>query len=212
MDCRLQGKQAHAGAGDAHVVAADDVEAQGHLLHARRGGEDALVAVLQDDVGRLVEALEQALWSCRHDGRVCGGEVVGARGGSASLFGLRGRCGRDGRTTMLRPSLVMTLITPARMKNGSIEWWCVVWIRPRRQQQPMHNPHIPLTFPQRLQRGRHGCSSLVLLLLVSAARTHRTGSSLAKRCGSERAAGSLLLSPDQQQPKDRLCVVVEGCG
>lgn len=47
---------------NAHVVAADDVEAQGHLLDAGGRGEDALVAVLQDDVGRLVEALEHALF------------------------------------------------------------------------------------------------------------------------------------------------------
>lgn len=53
-----------------HVVAADDVEAEGHLLHAGGRGEDPLVAVLQDDVGRLVEALEHALFCDRDCGDV----------------------------------------------------------------------------------------------------------------------------------------------
>lgn len=37
-----------------HVVSADDVEPQGHQLHASRRREDPLVALVEDDVRRLV--------------------------------------------------------------------------------------------------------------------------------------------------------------
>ena len=43
-----------------HVVAADDVQAQHLLLHSLLGGEDALVALVKDEVRGLVEAPEVA--------------------------------------------------------------------------------------------------------------------------------------------------------
>lgn len=46
---------------DAHVVAADHIEAQRSVLGRLVGGEHALDAVGEDDIGRLVETFEQAL-------------------------------------------------------------------------------------------------------------------------------------------------------
>jgi predicted dinucleotide-utilizing enzyme len=43
------------------VVAAHNVQAQGHRLHGGAGGVDALVAALQDDVDGVVVAAQTAL-------------------------------------------------------------------------------------------------------------------------------------------------------
>lgn len=46
---------------DSHVVSSDDVESQNHLLHALTGAEHPLVALIQDQVDGLIEALQSAL-------------------------------------------------------------------------------------------------------------------------------------------------------
>jgi hypothetical protein len=52
-----------------HVVPSNDIEAQHHLLNPRGAGKHALVALVEDDVGRLIKAFESALstCSCEHD-------------------------------------------------------------------------------------------------------------------------------------------------
>lgn len=47
--------------GGEHVVAADDVQSERLLLHGQGCGEDALVALLQDQVGRLIKPPQRAL-------------------------------------------------------------------------------------------------------------------------------------------------------
>lgn len=46
---------------DSHIVSSDDVESQNHLLHALTGAEHPLVALIQDQVDGLIEALQSAL-------------------------------------------------------------------------------------------------------------------------------------------------------
>lgn len=46
---------------DAHVVATDDVETEGHLFHGFVHREDAFKGFGQNDVGRLIETFEFAL-------------------------------------------------------------------------------------------------------------------------------------------------------
>lgn len=47
--------------GHSHVVAPDNVESQHHLLHTLTGAEHPLVALVQDQVDGLIEALQRAL-------------------------------------------------------------------------------------------------------------------------------------------------------
>ena len=47
--------------GHSHVVSPDNVKAQDHLLHALRGAEYSLVALVQNQVDGLVETLQRAL-------------------------------------------------------------------------------------------------------------------------------------------------------
>ena len=44
-----------------HVVSSDDVQSQGHLLHARRGRVDTLMALIQNDIDSLVKPLQLSL-------------------------------------------------------------------------------------------------------------------------------------------------------
>lgn len=87
------------------VVTADDVDAERDLLYGLVGREDALDAAGQDHVGRLVKALELALWTKR-----------GSSPSSAVLTREqtpRRSCSHRSAkewvlTTMTRPSCVMT--------------------------------------------------------------------------------------------------------
>lgn len=47
--------------GHSHVVSPDNVESQHHLLHTLTGAEHPLVALVQDQVDGLIEALQRAL-------------------------------------------------------------------------------------------------------------------------------------------------------
>lgn len=47
--------------GHLHVVSPDNVESQHHLLHTLTGTEHPLVALVQDQVDGLIEALQRAL-------------------------------------------------------------------------------------------------------------------------------------------------------
>ena len=44
-----------------HVVSSDDVQSQGHLLHAWRGRVDTLMALIQNDIDSLVKPLQLSL-------------------------------------------------------------------------------------------------------------------------------------------------------
>lgn len=52
--------------GHLHVVSPDNVESQHHLLHTLTGAEHPLVALVQDKVDGLIEALQRTLNAHTH--------------------------------------------------------------------------------------------------------------------------------------------------
>ena len=99
----------------AHVVAANNVQPEHDLLNARLRRVDALVALVEDHVRRLVEALEVAL------SRVGEGERDSGRRSVRERRKTRPPRAREvaSRTTILRPSFVMTVIVPVEAVGSS---------------------------------------------------------------------------------------------
>ena len=99
----------------AHVVAAHEVEAEGHLLDRCVGGEDTLVALVEHDVGLLVVPLEHALrrrrW--RRSAVRTSGDRGGRSGGRSRSDAAAGRAPTQRSTRRAR-----SRGRPAQMCNG----------------------------------------------------------------------------------------------
>lgn len=140
--------------GHRHIVASDDVEAERHVLDAGRLRVDALVALVQDQIHRLVEAAEKALAHRERERR----RRIPQQRQTMSPGRPAGRRAGDGLTTMFRPSHVMTLMIstrPGKEEHSQASEHQQVGVECA-QAKAAVSPRVGLTIDVRLQCERHG--------------------------------------------------------